>query len=225
MFLASFPVDGSFSIQQIFWIWTYHAHGNHYWINSGKIQICICKKKDFQRSPNLYQRKKKTWTIKKNQKKKTKTQKMRKSKKNKNHKIQKIKKKWGISTRTKNRKIRGHHTENEEVPGFHQSLPDFVPFSGMVYHLPVVQTQTQAPTDTDTHHTDTKQTSRQTHTPKKKLYSRRWSWPSFHRGGSNDPSLRRHARHCGTKPATSVLVLPQDVFGVVWPSLKSRFWK
>ena len=59
--------------------------------------------------------------------------------------------------------------------------PDFVPFSGMVHHLPVVQTQR----NTDTHHTH-----RQAHTKQKTFCSRRWSWPSFHRGGSSDPALR-----------------------------------
>ena len=112
--------------------------------------------------------------------------------------------------------------------------PDFASFSSMVHHLPVVQTQR----NTDTHHrhtqtdtgrhrhkqgntdTDTnKETQTQTrkHRHKKKqnrkhFYSRRWSWPSFHRCGSSDPALRRHA-HCGTRPATYVLVSPQGAFG------------
>ena len=75
----------------------------------------------------------------------------------------------------------------------HQSLPDFVPFSGLVHHLP-------GGADARKH--------RHGHTHKTE------NWPSFHRGGSSDPALRRHARHCGTKPATSVLVLPQNMFGV-----------
>ena len=48
----------------------------------------------------------------------------------------------------------------------HQSLPDFVPFSGMVHHLTVVQTQGNTDTDTgrqtQTHTTQT-QTGRHTH--------------------------------------------------------------
>ena len=49
----------------------------------------------------------------------------------------------------------------------------------------------QKDTDTD------KGTQTQTHAETRKknknkhLYSRRWSWPSFHRGGSSDPALRR----------------------------------
>ena len=95
----------------------------------------------------------------------------------------------------------------------------------MVHHLPVVQTQRNTDThttdtDTETHTQRQTQTQTQTHAEthtqrqnRKHVYSRRWSWPSFHRGGSSDPALRRHARHCGTRPATSVLVSPQDVFG------------
>ena len=101
-----------------------------------------------------------------------------------------------------------------------------VPFSSVVRHLPVVQTQRNTDTHRrhsrrDTHsHRDRRrhrQALRDARTRKNKtehhVYSRRWSWPSFHRGGSSDPALRRHARHCGTRPATSVLVSPQNVFG------------
>ena len=61
--------------------------------------------------------------------------------------------------------------------------------------------------DTDTH-TDT---HRDTHTNKTTLFSRTWSWPSLHRDGSSDPTLRRYARHCCTKQATSVLLSQRDV--------------
>ena len=51
----------------------------------------------------------------------------------------------------------------------HQSLPDLVPFSGMVHHLPEVQTQgnTDTDTDTDTHTEKHRHGHTQTHTHKK----------------------------------------------------------
>ena len=78
------------------------------------------------------------------------------------------------------------------------------------------ETQHTTDTDTETHTQRQTQTHAETHTQRqnrKHVYSRRWSWPCFHRGGSSDPASRRHARHCGTRSATSVLVSPQDVFG------------
>ena len=65
--------------------------------------------------------------------------------------------------------------------------------------------ETQAETQTHT------QTHTETHTNKTTLFSRTWSWPSLHRDGSSDPTLRRYARHCCTKQATSVLLSQRDV--------------
>ena len=74
--------------------------------------------------------------------------------------------------------------------------------SNIIHHLSGLQRRTHE--DTSTH----KQKKQQ----KTRLLSR-WSWPSFHRAGSSDPALWRQARHCGTSPATSVLVSQQDAFG------------
>ena len=72
----------------------------------------------------------------------------------------------------------------------HQSLPDFVPFSGMVHHLPVVQTQTH--TDTD------RQAGRQIHTYKKKKLVTLGDGP-----GPASTEVEAPIPHCGATRATA----------------------
>ena len=83
----------------------------------------------------------------------------------------------------------------------------------------LLQASTRVSPDTASHkhgaHAD-KETQTHTKKQKHKLFTPGdGPGPSFHQDGSTDSALRRHARHCGTRPATSVLVSLRDVFGVL----------